>query len=453
MSSTPLNDLIAQTKMVSWPWDNESAENKDRACGSDTFAYWYDKAAQGDGVFTDESSRCQVVPLGGFRVRILFGNGVIRGRGFTVDPQNEVGIDVDVPPATTLPYILRIGVRQDIAERWIPHNVEQGTPATVPQPPPMRRTTDFFDLVFADITVTPGKAEITAADILDQRFNPDVCGFITPVWGRISEPTLYNQYMAYLEEVRQLLDGIVSESEFLTRIEFGTEFFGVVKEALVSRDAQEHIERTDNPHAVTKEQIGLGNVSNVAALPLTGGTVTGSTTFNQRVYPASGISIQSSFGVQLVNTAGNASASVKIQSNGAIILQSNAGIECVNSAGSAYVSVRASAFIESSSKKYKKNIIALTIDKAKRLLLGVTPKEYDLKSDGTHHFGFIAEEVDKVDKTVVAYDENDEPDGLDYRGFIAPMVVLLQNQQKQIDDLTARVVTLEKEREAQNDAI
>ena len=37
-----------------------------------------------------------------------------------------------------------------------------------------------------------------------------------------------------------------------------------------------HTGNTNNPHAVTKTQVGLGNVANVAALPLAGGTVTGS---------------------------------------------------------------------------------------------------------------------------------------------------------------------------------
>ena len=36
-----------------------------------------------------------------------------------------------------------------------------------------------------------------------------------------------------------------------------------------------HAGLTNNPHAVTKTQVGLGNVANVSSLPLAGGTLTG----------------------------------------------------------------------------------------------------------------------------------------------------------------------------------
>jgi hypothetical protein len=37
----------------------------------------------------------------------------------------------------------------------------------------------------------------------------------------------------------------------------------------------DHSGRTDNPHVVTKAQVGLSNVTNDACLPLAGGTMTG----------------------------------------------------------------------------------------------------------------------------------------------------------------------------------
>ena len=43
----------------------------------------------------------------------------------------------------------------------------------------------------------------------------------------------------------------------------------------VSGDLAAHVARIDNPHSVTKTQVGLGNVTNDACLPLAGGTMTG----------------------------------------------------------------------------------------------------------------------------------------------------------------------------------
>ena len=43
----------------------------------------------------------------------------------------------------------------------------------------------------------------------------------------------------------------------------------------IEGNIKDHAERTDNPHGVTKAQVGLSNVDNVKQMPIAGGTFTG----------------------------------------------------------------------------------------------------------------------------------------------------------------------------------
>ena len=115
---------------------------------------------------------------------------------------------------------------------------------------------------------------------------------------------------------------------------------------------------------------------------------------------------------------------------------------------------------QTSSKKYKKNIVSLTDDEAKKIL-ELRPVTYDFKDEdcGKHMRGFIAEEVDAIIPELVKHtnvyknvkcdkdsDNNKEDEvSLDYTMIIPYLTKMIQLQQKQIDELKNEIDKLKGE--------
>ncbi len=111
----------------------------------------------------------------------------------------------------------------------------------------------------------------------------------------------------------------------------------------------------------------------------------------------------------------------------------------------------ADAHITPSSRRWKTNIktIANPLETV-QALRGVT---YDWKESGKHDIGLIAEEVGEVIPEIVAYEENGvDAKSVDYSRLVAVLIeaakeqlVLIDNQNKALQKLAARVIELEKQ--------
>lgn len=125
-----------------------------------------------------------------------------------------------------------------------------------------------------------------------------------------------------------------------------------------------------------------------------------------------------------------------------------------------------------SDRKHKKNVEH--IKKAFKFIMGLEPVQYLMKQgeSGRIHYGFIAQDVNALAKSLgenialakashVTYDKKGNPidnhyDGsadvpdtelewsLDYNEFIAPLIAVVQKQQKEIIELKNRIAKLEK---------
>lgn len=99
-----------------------------------------------------------------------------------------------------------------------------------------------------------------------------------------------------------------------------------------------------------------------------------------------------------------------------------------------------------SSDARKKRDIA-PIEDARALVMGLRPRQYRLRSegkDGKRHTGFIAQHVLKSAPDWAAADGSD-PDnlGLMYGEILAPLVQVVQDQQREIEELKARLSEME----------
>ena len=102
-----------------------------------------------------------------------------------------------------------------------------------------------------------------------------------------------------------------------------------------------------------------------------------------------------------------------------------------------------------SSIKYKDNVVTLTDTLADKIL-NCRPVSYTSKcsnDDKTKVFyGLIAEEVDKIDQSLVFYNndsETPEPEGVQYDRFVPALINLVKRQKTQIETLETKVSALE----------
>ena len=98
-----------------------------------------------------------------------------------------------------------------------------------------------------------------------------------------------------------------------------------------------------------------------------------------------------------------------------------------------------------SDERLKHDISDIDIDFAKKLILGVKPKEFKFNNNpDIKQFGVIAQDVKEltegIGKNRLCYErDTDNMYAVEYRQFIAPMIKVIQEQQKQIDELKADI--------------
>ena len=98
---------------------------------------------------------------------------------------------------------------------------------------------------------------------------------------------------------------------------------------------------------------------------------------------------------------------------------------------------------QTSSRKVKKNIEDMTSEEARKLL-ELEPVSFDYKNEeqGTDRRGFIAEDVAKVIPNVVTPETEEAPASLDYIQLVPYLVKMVQDQQKDIEELKKKIEKL-----------
>ncbi|HTY13139.1 MAG TPA: tail fiber domain-containing protein [Candidatus Omnitrophota bacterium] len=95
---------------------------------------------------------------------------------------------------------------------------------------------------------------------------------------------------------------------------------------------------------------------------------------------------------------------------------------------------------QSSSLRYKENIIDLDVDKQK--VLSLRPVKFTSKTDKKRDIGLIAEEVEKQIKDLVIYNEKGQPESVKYDRVAIYLLGVIKGQQKDIDELKREVKEL-----------
>ena len=102
--------------------------------------------------------------------------------------------------------------------------------------------------------------------------------------------------------------------------------------------------------------------------------------------------------------------------------------------------IRGSVQWNGSDIRLKDNINDLSIEKSLYLINNVRPVEYELKEyPGIKRYGFIAQELREIldNNSGIEFDSGDKNNtrSINYNDFIAPLCLIVKDQQKQIDEL------------------
>ena len=139
-----------------------------------------------------------------------------------------------------------------------------------------------------------------------------------------------------------------------------------------------------------------------------------------------------SVGYMQANSANGASLGLKDSAE-------NINILCSGDTGN----VRCVSLTQTSSRKVKKNIADMTSEEARKLL-ELEPVSFDYKDEaqGKDRRGFIAEDVAKVLPNVVTPETENAPASLDYVQLVPYLVKIVQEQQKDIEELKKKIEKL-----------
>lgn len=132
-------------------------------------------------------------------------------------------------------------------------------------------------------------------------------------------------------------------------------------------------------------------------------------------------------------------ATLKIETSGFINLQTAYSAQVRNQNDTGWAAISASSFVQQSSQRYKKNITDMS-EKRAQGILKLRPVVYDYinEEDGVNCIGLIAEEVNEIEKYPIMYNENGEPEGIDYSRLVPMLIKMVQIQEDRIAALENR---------------
>lgn len=180
---------------------NLVGEEYDRVYLAAQFAAYF-ASFIGNGVYAEHSNQLQVVamPTPQMQVGVEKGQGWING--YWYENTDTMYLPIEVADGV-LNRIDSIVLRLGFTERNMWLMVKKGTPAVNPIAPEVTRTTDYYDLQLATVSIPASSIRITQAQIQDTRMNQDVCGWVTGVVKQLDTTTLFNQFETYFQEFKE----------------------------------------------------------------------------------------------------------------------------------------------------------------------------------------------------------------------------------------------------------
>lgn len=153
----------------------------------------------GNGVFAGQSAELQVVQStpAGMSVDLSPGRCWIEGYAYINDSPLNIKLDVADGAFDRIDTIV---AQWSLAGREIRGVYRKGTPGVNPTAPVRQYSTEYKELVLAEIRVKAGSTSITQSAITDTRPNSSICGWVTGLLQQVDTSTLFLQWQKAYEE-------------------------------------------------------------------------------------------------------------------------------------------------------------------------------------------------------------------------------------------------------------
>ena len=167
----------------------------------------YFKGIFTDGILMNLGSALAVSASSGMVVQVGTGRAFADARWM----ENDTVLDLTIPDAHAILHRKDIIVVQlDYDNRLIDIVVKSGTAASIPVAPEVVRSSAYYELELAEISVPAGTTAITDALITDKRADQSVCGYVTGIIEQIDTATFWTQlqaaFMDWFDEMKDQLD-------------------------------------------------------------------------------------------------------------------------------------------------------------------------------------------------------------------------------------------------------
>lgn len=178
--------------------------NNDRVYDAETFNTFFEGLISSNGVFEGVRGGFIVSSSGvGLRVSVDTGKAIVNNHWVVSDSVEKITLNT---AHSVLPRYDMISLVWDDDSRTISLRKTTGTPASDPVKPTPVRVDSEFEIALAYVHVKAGAITITDADVIDCRYDNNVCGIITGLIAQVDTGTLYRQFMTELEELRANFD-------------------------------------------------------------------------------------------------------------------------------------------------------------------------------------------------------------------------------------------------------
>lgn len=171
------------------PTTGEATGYWDRNYIAQQFADYF-KLLVGNGVFGSPTNQLKVIPGTGLSIIVTIGWAYINGFWYYNDENKEISL---VPNSTGLNRTDSIRIRYNDIDREITAIAVTGDIVPV-------RGSTIYDLILANVIVTPNAVSISAANITDTRVDESVCGLVKGLIEVETTADLFAQYQAIFEE-------------------------------------------------------------------------------------------------------------------------------------------------------------------------------------------------------------------------------------------------------------
>lgn len=138
--------------------------------------------------------------------------------GYFYKNTDNLFLDHNVSHAT-MDRIDRVVLRLDYDLRTMGVKVLTGVPGVTPQPPALTRNNHVYELSLAQVKIKAGAVSVSPADIVDERFDTELCGLVTHLFEQVDTTEIFAQFTAewrqWFEEVKDVTNLVPRSEAFL----------------------------------------------------------------------------------------------------------------------------------------------------------------------------------------------------------------------------------------------